>query len=437
MAGAVLLLAALALTGGPSGAKESPPQVFDISVTAAPIVNDVALITVLPLPLDDGVARSSVSMNSQPLVISQAAVVYAPVAETVLATQPPELSAAAFCYSYFPSGPGNPAEARCGGGGTLPAGLPVEAGSGHTITVGNEDDPTTLRSESSTKATGIGGAGTPAPITAASAASAAQSMAVDDRMTAAGSTAVDDIDVGGVLAIRSVRSSVSGALSGTPGGAAAETDLVVEGASVGGQPVEIDETGVHAAGQPVSSIPGLDQQDQVNEALSAAGIRITVAPGPQPVISDDGTEMRASSGSLRIEFDNFAAGVLTRFDIGGVEVVMQASRFDVVEEGPDTPATDSAAPSDAAAGTAVGPTTPAPAATDNSAILPAPSAALGAPPPRAPKPGAGAGRPARAVTSIEVVPIGDIWDLPYPAYALVVLALPVLAAIRRFAIFRR
>lgn len=414
---------------------------FDISVAAAPIVNDVALITVLPLPLDDGVARSSLSMNSQPLVISQAAVVYAPLAETLLATQPPEASAAAFCFSYFPSGPGNPAEARCGGGGALPSGLPVEAGSGHTATAGDEDDPTTLRSQASTKAAGIGGAGSPAPITAGSAASAAQSMAVDDRMTAAGSTAVEDIDVGGVLTIRSVRSSVSGALSGIPGGAAVETDLVVEGASVGGQPVEIDETGVHAVGQPATAIPGLDQQDQLNESLSAAGIRVVVVPSPKPVISEDGTELRASSGSLRIEYDNFAAGILTRFDIGSVDVVMQASRFDVTDEGPDTAATDGAATSEAAAPTAVGATTPARAATDNAASLSAPGgasgAALGSAPPRAPKPGAGAGRPARAVTSIEVVPIGDIWDLPYPAYALVVLALPVLAAIRRFAIFRR
>lgn len=425
--------AAVAIPLGRSGAAEKPPSIFDITVAAAPVQTDLAAVTVLPLPLDNGVARSSVSMNSQPFVISQAAVAWAPLGETVLAAQP-DAASAAWCYSYFPTGPGNPAEARCGGGNTLPVGLPVEAGSGHTVTSGDADDPTTLVSRSSTKATGIGGesAGLPAPLGIGSAASTAESKGEGDKMTGAGATAIDDIDVAGVLSIRSVRSFVSGALTGESGGAAVDHDLTVSGAAVAGQPVEIDENGVHAVGQATLPLAGVDQQEQLNQILASAGLRVSIVPAPAPQVADDGTTLSATSGSLRIEFENFETGIFTRVDIGQVEVGMQASRVEDFTIPEDPPAEDPEKPTGGTPSLAV----PDGSSTDTSGSVTTSTPKVAAP--RPPSPGEGAGDPSREVTQVAVEPIdSEEWDLPYQPFALIILALPIALRVRRFTIARR
>lgn len=422
------LMAAMVLVplSGEGSAAETPPPVFDIRVEAAPFVNEIAAVTVVPLPLDNGIARSSVSMNSQPFVISQAAVVFSPLAETVLAAQP-DAAQLAFCYSYFPTGPGNPGEARCGGGGALPADIGVDAGSGHTATTGDASEPTTLQSRSSAKGVGVSAAanGLPVPLTIGSVASAADSRAVDDRMTGAGSTELDDIDIAGVLTIRSIRSSVSGALSGDPGEAAVERDFSVVGAAVGGQPVEIDENGVHAVDQPVTPLPGAGEQEQINEALAAAGVRVAVIPATEPEIREDGTRLQASSGALRIEFNNFQTGVLTQFDLGAVDVAMQASRpaefsgsstpGDVAEDAPEmSPPVDGLASA-----------TPAVRSAADRTLTP-PT------PPPAPRPGDGAGDPTREVTQFASAGApAQEWDLAYAPFALFMLALPFALSLRR------
>lgn len=436
----LLLAAAMAaLPFARSGAAEKPPSIFDINVSAAPVTNDLAAATVLPLPLDNGAARSSVSMNSQPFVISQAAVAWAPLGETVLAAQP-DASDVAWCYSYFPTAPGSPGEASCGGGSALPGGLPVDAGSGHTVTTGDENDSTTLQSRSSTRAAGIGGeaSGLPAPLSIGGAASTAESKGEDDRMTAAGSTAVTDIEIAGVVIIRSVHSFVTAAISGEPGGAVVERDLVVEGASVAGQPVEIDETGVHAVGQPPLPLVGADAQTAVNEALSAAGLQLSVTPAAEPVVSEDGTEIEASSGSLRIEFANVQAATLSRVDIGAVDLAMQASRPTefVFEEDPvtddpvATPATPAAPPPSA--------TPPSAPARPTTSTLTAPSRATAPRPPSPPGPGDGAGEPTRRVFNVAATPIDvEQWNLPYPPFAILVLAIPLATGLRRITTTRR
>lgn len=421
---AALVLVPLASQGS---AAETPPSIFDIRIEAAPFVNKIAAVTVIPLPLGNGITRSSVSMNSQPFVISQAAVVYSPLAETVLAAQP-DASRLAFCYSYFPTGPGSPAEASCGGGGVLPADVGVEAGSGHTATTGDASDPTTLQSRSSAKGVGVSAAanGLPVPLTVGNVASAADSRAVDDRMAGAGSTELNDIDIAGVLTIRSLRSSVSGALSGDPGEAAVERDFAVSGAAVGGQPVEIDENGVHAVGQPVAPMVGGSEQEQINEALAAAGVRVAVVPATEPEIRDDGTRLQASSDALRIEFNNFQTGVLTEFDLGAVDVAMQASRQgessgtsstgdvgDVAAQAPEEPTLEGSA-------------SPTPAVTDRTGSSTPPT------PPPAPHPGAGAGDPTREVAQVVSAGApGQLWDLAYAPFALFMLALPFALNLRR------
>lgn len=409
-------------------AAQGPPSTFDIRVSAAPVVGELDAITVLPLPLDNGVARTSVAMNSQPLVIAQAAVAYSPVAETVLAANP-EVGQAAYCYSYFPSGPGNPEEARCGGASVLPGDLGADAGSGHTATTGDENDPTSLRSRASARAVGIGGAGPAAslPLAIGQAASTSESGAVDAAMTATASAAVSDIDVAGVLTIRAVRSFVNGGLTGEPGGVAAERGLTIEGATVLGQAVEIDETGVHAIGQPAVPLPTGDAQDAVNSALERVGINVAIAPAPEPEVSDDGTRLHMSSGTLRITFVNLDAGILSRYDIGGTQLTMQARQRTVFAPPPtveqDEPAsgvTPSAAPT-------------SPSVASSQARPPTPPRL-----PAVPEAGTDAGSPVRETFQVALgsSPISH-WDLPYPAFALLVLAIPIVFNARRLTVVRR
>lgn len=430
-----------------SSAAEKPPSVFDIKASAGPVIDRLALITVVPLPLDHGVAKTTVSMNSQPFVISQAAIVSVPLAETVLAAQP-EASQTLWCYSYFPTAPGSPGESRCGGGGALGGGLPVEAGSGYTVTTGDEQDPTTLSSMSSARAGGVGGGAIPFSI--GTVASAAESKGVDDSMTAAASTAISDVDIAGLVQIRSIRSSVTGALSGNPGGGAADRQFTIEGASVAGQAVEIGESGVQAAGQ-TSPLPiGPSSQEQVDQALAAAGIKISFIPAPPPEVSAAGTKLYASAGFVRLEITNLQTGILSQVDLGEAKVRMQVSR--PAGRGFGGFGGDPAPSGDASASTAVSPATAeapdisgrvAPSTGAPSAGAPstgAGSASLSAPPkpPAAPRPGAGSGTPVRKPSQVAVERVAvEQWQWPYPPYALLVLAIPLALSTRRLTLIRR
>jgi hypothetical protein len=86
----------------------------------------------------------------------------------------------------------------------------------------------------------------------------------------------------GVLRIAAVRSTSVSRLA--PDGTKAETDrsLVVEGATVGGQPVTIDARGVHA-GSAAAPVPFGSSADQVSSALAQSGVAARI------LSEDDGT----------------------------------------------------------------------------------------------------------------------------------------------------
>ena len=390
-AAAAFALVSLPLFGGagtPAKANGSSPPIFDFEAIGAPEVHVVRPYSVTPLPADSGVARSAVHVNSQPLVISSAAIAYAPLGETALATAG-SLPANVFCYSYYPPGPTTPAESSCGGPAQAVNGITVEAASGWSKSTGDADDPTKIRSESSVRTLGIaGGATLPAAVTIGSAASSAVARPDDDREVGAASTELGDIEIGGVLRIASITSSASVALGGRPGTGAAARSLAIQGAEVAGQAVTIDPSGIHAGAQS-TAIPDAGLQAAVDQALAAAGVTVRTLAAGAPVISPDGTKGNVSSGALVVTIRNDPLGALIEIHLGESSVNANAGRA-----------------GDDASGNGDGSVLSSNASSDDVAHLdtgaPAVNLPAAAPPPPAPRAGVGAGTPTTKAHVVEV-----------------------------------
>jgi hypothetical protein len=129
-------------------------------------------------------------------------------------------------------------------------------------------------------------------------------------------TMMSDFNLLGMLVIDSVVTDLTATSDGTATKLTGGT--TISGASVLGTPVTIDEKGIHgspedapdpsgvggligsigSASNPLAEV--LAGADGLNEVLSEAGIRVTVA---RPVEQTAGTEGQRSSGGLRIDFE--------------------------------------------------------------------------------------------------------------------------------------
>lgn len=429
--GVLPLVALVAVGGGRAGAAATPPPVFDVAVDAAPVALSAGVPSVLPLGIDAGVARSSVAINSQPNAVSQAAVVWLPLAEAAPALfglPPLPTDASLWCYSYFP---GDPREAACGGPAQNVGVFDVAGGSGRTKTSGETADPTTLRSESAVAAASVRGASSlPVPVSVGNVASAARGGADGARMAAGASTAVSDLDVAGVLRIRALRTEVTGAVGGTPGSAVHQESLVLSGATVAGQPVTIDNAGVHV-GDTAAGSELFDAQKQVNDALAGAGIQVRTLPPAPPKVADDGTTLEVTSGGLVVSLS--AGGqAAVELRLGVSRLVMSAHRDD------NAAAASGLGDAGSVSGSEGAPASPADV---SPAAEPAgPSGDLALPPPSAPAPGAGSGPPSATPFRREVLGTdlaASTWRIPYAPFALLVLTGPLLVQARRLSLTRR
>lgn len=394
----------------PAGATAGPPPTFDIDVSAAPVHSISSFTAAVPLDVPSGAAFSRVQLNSQPNAIGTAGPGYLPLVESApVLFGLPAPPASTACYSYFP---GQPSEASCGGPAQGTGGFNTAAASGHTASSGDARDPAQLRSEASVRASHLGAAPEiPIPVAIGQAASAATAGADGDRMAAGASTEVSDIAVAGVLTIDSVTSSVAGAVGGTPGSASHETTLTVTGAAVAGMPVTIDNNGVTANDQSAPNPLGTTAQEQVNAALAAAGLQVRTTPPAEPVAEPDGTRVQAASGGLVVTFSDPQGAVAFTLTIGQSALRMQGFR--------NLPAARPAEPAPPADLVIVGHT--------NAPSITPPSAAPSPPPP--PRPGATSPAPStRPFVQAAALPG---WRIPYPPFALLALALPVLARSRR------
>jgi hypothetical protein len=126
-------------------------------------------------------------------------------------------------------------------------------------------------------------------------------------------TSMSDFDLLGILVIDSVVTDLTATSDGTTTKLSGGT--TVSGAAILGTPVTIDEKGIHSdpedapeggglgdvlggLGGPLAEL--LTGADGLNEVLTQAGIRVTVA---RPVEEAAGTEGQLSSTGLRIDFE--------------------------------------------------------------------------------------------------------------------------------------
>lgn len=457
----------------------TPPSSFEIHAESAPVAVEAMVPGALPLRLTPAVGISSVEVSTTPVVVALAGPVFSPVAETAAGERP------AWCYANYP---GEASESSCGGAEEAEGYGRMELGSGQVRANGHPSDRGELRGEASASVHRLEPVeDSPWPLTLASAASAARGGAdPDDReaITAGASSRLQGIEIADALEIAEIRSQVTGALDGRPGGLAHDHDFAVVGAEVGDVPVRITADGVVVDEDEVTG-GGLGEasgglQEGVNAALEAAGIRVRLIAPDEEVVGEHGEELVLRSGGIGVQFvapeeageaPGGAALIGTRADLilGRSELVMSAFRPLAVEavalpEGEphgergghgepeqEPVASRAAAASDGPGGGARG-SGPANAdgAERSAASDPQTAAAPGASgagtadgrdgraAPDPPSPG-GAG--ADELAAPATVPTGEQlergWEAVFPIFALLVLALPALAVLSRATLPRR
>lgn len=399
-----LAMMSLAAAGGTAAPAATPgaPTVFDVTVMGAPVLTNVSLTAALPLLVTSGIGVSRSQLNSQPLIISEAAPIYSPLAEDAGLLGVPPLPAYPWCYSYYP---GSPSQSSCGGQVPNVGGLAVQAASGKTSSSGSQTDPSQLQTAASTAIEGASAEmGSSPQLTVGHAESSTSAAPTSQDISAGASTALSDIEVAGVLHIGSIASSVSGSLSGQPGGARQSAKMAVTGATVAGQAVTIDTSGVHALGQAPLGGSVASAQSQVNQALSASGLSVTLLPAQSTQSSPDGTALNLSSGAVSVSFTNGSLGVEQQVLLGQSTLSLHASvpvstsaSYGAGGSTVAPPTSGSLAGAGTSAGTAATGTMgaaarPALGGASPSVAVAAPSAGSGGAP-APPVPGAGAGIP--------------------------------------------
>jgi len=140
--------------------------------------------------------------------------------------------------------------------------------------------------------------------------------AKDGVATATARSVVSNLNLGGVLNIDSIVSTATARSDGDKG--SGESKTTITGATVMGQGVTIDETGLHfgTTNQPIDAI----LQQVAKQALSAAGISVTVGPttkelnGPSAVVG-------ANSLVITITQEGYTVG----FTLGGARAAAVGS----------------------------------------------------------------------------------------------------------------
>ena len=138
-------------------------------------------------------------------------------------------------------------------------------------------------------------------------------------VTATALSTVKDLDLAGVVKITSVVSQVTITSDGTTPKATGST--VVSGATIAGQPVSIDQSGVHVvtASAPLNAVAS----QIVNSAIASAGMKIEVS---QPSQTMTGGALSYTAGSLVFFWSPPGSGGQTfTATVGGASASVQAA----------------------------------------------------------------------------------------------------------------
>jgi hypothetical protein len=130
---------------------------------------------------------------------------------------------------------------------------------------------------------------------------------------------VHDVDIGGVVKIKSVTSTATAQTDGTKSSGSGGT--VVQGMTVADQPAYVDDRGVHVGeqGQPANAVAN----QLANQALTGAGMQFYVS---QPTVETSGPSTTVNAGSLFVYWkppNNANENVFT-YTFGGARVAVAA-----------------------------------------------------------------------------------------------------------------
>jgi len=193
-------------------------------------------------------------------------------------------------------------------------------------TVTNDNYPGTTMTATATNeevsgAATMAGSTGPAPSSSTGSTSSSSDVKLEGTntvITAATST-VKDINLGGVVKIASVTSSATATSDGTHAKVTGST--VVSGMTVAGQPVSVDQSGVHviSSSAPLNAIAS----QIVNTAIAGMGMKIEVS---QPTQSTDSGDANYDAGSMVFYWSPPGSGGQTfTATIGGATIALQAA----------------------------------------------------------------------------------------------------------------
>lgn len=275
--------------------------------------------------------------------------------ETVKPVQPilkeiwPKKEPVLGCESFYP---GDVAQADCGGSADDVLGFQVKSSGARTTVVGDPYDSSKMHTESSASVLAVKTVKKAGYIPfSAELAKSSTAATIDKGIVKAGiETSIGEITIGGILKIAGLESSVSGQLDGTKENAAvSERRCKIVGASILGIPIEFGDGGIKLAN--TLKVPvGTDAAMAIaNEGLRKAGIviakagdqaaevtpgdsagfdpgilKITPYPGTETKLAEDGTSMETNFGCLEIHYRVPVSGLDVKLNLGRVAMRMSA-----------------------------------------------------------------------------------------------------------------
>ncbi len=371
------------------------------------------------------------------------------------------------CESFYP---GDVAQAECGGSADDVLGFQVKSSGAKTTVVGDPLDASKMHTEATASVLAVKTvkkAGfVPFSTELAKSSTAAR---VENGIVKAGvSTSLGEITIGGILKIAALESSVSAELGGTKETAAvSERRCKIVGASILGIPIEFGDGGIQLANAAKVPLVVDGAMAIANEGLRKAGIiiakagettadlpvpggsgagfdpgilKITPYPGIETKMAEDGTSMETNFGCLEIHYRVPVSGLDVKLNLG--RVAMKMGAFIDAEFGAPTDEGFSPAPS-----TVQSPPTSPPdvggTTTDTGPV--AQLIDLGATPVGEADTTVLADLPTPATSSTKFLKespkvLAASWGIKggwFAPFALLVLALPLLAYARRAALIRR
>ncbi len=384
----------------------------------------------------------------------------------------PEKEPVLGCESFYP---GDVAQTECGGSADDVLGFQVKSSGARTVVEGDPIDSSKLRTESSASVLAVKTVKKAGFIPfSAELAKASTAARVEDGVVKAGiSTSLGEIVIGGILKIAALESSVTAELGGTKETAAvSERRCKIVGASILGIPIEFGDGGIRLANAAKLPLPVNGAMTIVNEGLRKAGIiianagettaevptptgssagfdpgilKVTPYPGSETKMAEDGTSMETNFGCLEIHYRVPVSGLDIKFNLGRVAMRMSAfidpefgapevEGFSATPSIPDVPASTPPATVDGTSGTTTVDTAPvvelvdlgtAPVGDADTTVLsdlPAPETSS-----------------SRFLEESPTV-MAASWGIKggwFAPFALLALALPLLAYARRAALIRR